>query len=58
MKRNLLFLSLVLLALIVFTASLATEDLYLGSGGKAVSILVLLAALRNGDTLRQKASVR
>lgn len=58
MKRNLLLLSLVLLALIAFTASLATEDLYLGSGGKAVSIVLLLTALRSVDTIRPKAPVR
>ncbi len=58
MKRNFLPICLTLLAIGVFSTGWATDDLFLGAGAKALSIPIFLAALRNGDPLRIKSTIR
>ncbi|HLN95924.1 MAG TPA: hypothetical protein VK183_09830 [Flavobacterium sp.] len=58
MKRNFLPVCLTVLAVVVFTMGWATDDLFLGAGAKALSIPIFLAALRNGDPLRFKSTLR
>lgn len=58
MKRNLLPICLTVLAIGAFSLSLATDDLYLGAAGKALSIGLLLKVLRNGNALHMGPTLR